>query len=53
MEMVDKSPPPPAKREYPEFFEKSIPIALVILIVIIIGMLLFAIGVILGLFSGI
>jgi tetrahydromethanopterin S-methyltransferase subunit G len=51
--MVDKSPDSIPKREYPKFFEKSIPIAIGILVVIIIGMLLFAIGVILGVFSGI
>jgi hypothetical protein len=51
--MVDKSAPPPQKREYPKFFEKSIPIAIGSLVVIIIGMLIFAIGVILGLFNGI
>lgn len=51
--MVDKAPNPAPKREYPKFFEKSIPIAIGILVVIIIGMLIFAIGVILGLFNGI
>ena len=50
--MADKSPDTP-KREYPKFFEKSIPIAIGILVVIIIGMLIFAIGVILGLVSGV
>ncbi|UCD99174.1 MAG: hypothetical protein JSV42_00170 [Chloroflexota bacterium] len=50
--MVDKSPDHPPKREYPQFFEKSIPIAIGILVVIIIGMLIFAAGVILGLFTG-
>jgi tetrahydromethanopterin S-methyltransferase subunit G len=51
--MVDKSSGSTPKREYPKFFEKSIPIAIGILVVIIIGMLIFAIGVILGLFSGV
>ena len=51
--MVEKGPGPAPKREYPEFFEKSIPIAIGILVVIIIGMLIFAIAVILGLFNGI
>ena len=51
--MKEKSPDSVPKREYPEFFEKSIPIAIGILTVIIIGMLLFAIGVILGVFGGI
>ena len=51
--MVDKSPNSTPKREYPKFFEKSIPIAIGILVVIIIGMLIFAIGIILGLFSGV
>lgn len=51
--MVEKSSTPPPKREYPEFFEKSIPIAIGILVVLIIGMIIFALGVMLGLFSGI
>jgi tetrahydromethanopterin S-methyltransferase subunit G len=51
--MVDKSPDSTSKREYPKFFEKSIPIAIGILVVIIIGMLIFAILVILGMFSGV
>jgi tetrahydromethanopterin S-methyltransferase subunit G len=51
--MVDKSKNSPQKREYPQIFEKSIPIAIGILVVIIIGMLIFATGVILGVFSGI
>jgi hypothetical protein len=51
--MVDKSPDSPPKREYPKFFEKSIPIAIGILVVLIIGMLIFAAGVILGLFIGV
>ena len=40
-------------KKYPKFFEKSIPIAIGTLIVIMIGMLIFAILVILGLFSGV
>jgi hypothetical protein len=51
--MVDKLANPSPKREYPQFFEKSIPIVLGILVVIIIGMLIYAAGVILGLFTGI
>jgi hypothetical protein len=51
--MVDKLANPSPKREYPHFFEKSIPIVLGILVVIIIGMLIYAAGVILGLFTGI
>jgi hypothetical protein len=50
--MVDKESSRPPERQYPKFFEKFVPIAIGILIVIIIGMLVFAIGVILGIFSG-
>jgi len=50
--MVDKSPDSTPKREYPKFFEKSIPIAIGILLVILIGMLIFAIGAVLGVFTG-
>jgi tetrahydromethanopterin S-methyltransferase subunit G len=49
--MPDKDFTPPPKREYPKFFEKSIPIAIGILVVIIIGMLIYALGVILGVFT--
>jgi hypothetical protein len=50
--MVDKSTSPPPKRQYPKLYEKTIPIAIGILVVIIIGMLVFALGVVLGLFGG-
>jgi uncharacterized integral membrane protein len=46
--MVENAPKTPPKRAYPIFFEKSIPIAIVILVAIIIGMLVFAVAVILG-----
>jgi tetrahydromethanopterin S-methyltransferase subunit G len=46
--MVEKSPKTPPKRAYPKFFEKSIPIAIGILVAVIIGMLFFAVAVILG-----
>jgi tetrahydromethanopterin S-methyltransferase subunit G len=52
-DMAEKSPSSTPKREYPKFFEKSIPIAIGILVVIIIGMLIFAFGVLLGLIPGI
>jgi tetrahydromethanopterin S-methyltransferase subunit G len=46
--MVENSPKTPSKRAYPQFFEKSIPIAIGILVVIIIGVLIFALAVIIG-----
>jgi len=46
--MVENSPKSPPKRAYPKFFEKSVPIAIGILVAIIIGMLIFAVAVIMG-----
>jgi hypothetical protein len=46
--MVENSPKSPPKRAYPKFFEKSVPIVIGILIAIIIGMLIFAVAVIMG-----
>lgn len=48
--MVENTSKPPQKRSYPAFFEKAIPIAIGILVVIIIGMLIFAVAVIAGVF---
>jgi hypothetical protein len=42
----------PAKRQYPPFYEKVMPIALVIIAALIVILLLIVIGVVLGLFSG-
>ncbi|MFL7892354.1 MAG: hypothetical protein ACK2UM_17775 [Anaerolineales bacterium] len=46
--MVENSPKTPQKRAYPQFFEKSIPIAIGLLVVIIVGVLIFALAVLLG-----
>jgi tetrahydromethanopterin S-methyltransferase subunit G len=46
--MVENTRKTPPKRAYPRFFEKSIPIAIGILVAIIIGMLFFAVAVIIG-----
>jgi hypothetical protein len=43
---------PPPKRQYPKLFEKTIPIALGILVLVIFLMVLFTIGVAFGLFTG-
>jgi hypothetical protein len=48
--MVENSPDTPQKRAYPKFFEKSIPIAIGILVVIIVAMLIFAVAVIFGVY---
>jgi len=48
--MVENSPETPPKRAYPNFFEKSIPIAIGVLVAIIIGMLIFAVAVIMGVY---
>ncbi|MGW8226794.1 MAG: hypothetical protein ACWGOY_13720 [Anaerolineales bacterium] len=46
--MEENSPKTPPKRAYPQFFEKSIPIAIGLLVVIIVGILIFALAVIFG-----
>ena len=51
--MEDDSKNLPPKRQYPKLFEKTIPIAIGILVVIIAGLIVFAIGVGFGLFNGI
>jgi hypothetical protein len=43
----------PAKRRYPPFYEKVIPIALGIIALIVIALLLVILGVALGLFPGV
>jgi hypothetical protein len=48
--MAENSPEPPQKRSYPAFFEKTIPIAIGVLILIIFVMLIFAVAVIMGVF---
>ena len=40
----------PSKREYPNVYEKGVPIAIGILLIIIVIMIVFAIGVALGIF---
>ena len=51
--MVDDSKNHPPKRQYPKLFEKTVPIVIGILAVVITGVLVFAIGVIFGLFTGV
>jgi hypothetical protein len=46
----DKHTPP--KRQYPPFYEKAVPIALVIIVFIILALLLIIFGVALDLFPG-
>ena len=48
--MSDKDGRQPAKREYPVFYEKAVPIALGVIVVVIIILLLLILGVALGLF---
>lgn len=40
------------KRQYPAFYEKAVPVALAVLIVVVIAMLVFTVGVALGFFAG-
>jgi hypothetical protein len=42
----------PTKREYPKFYEKTVPIVLGILAIVILAMLIYTIGIALGLFTG-
>jgi hypothetical protein len=51
--MVDDSKNHPPNRQYPKFFEKTVPIAIGVLVVVITSVLVFAIAVIFGLFNGI
>ena len=50
--MEDDSKNLPPKRQYPKLFEKTIPIAIGILVVVLAGLIVFAIGVIFGIFNG-
>ncbi len=43
---------PPARRHYPPFYEKAVPIALAIIALIVVALLLVILGVALGLFPG-
>ena len=44
---------PPARRHYPPFYEKVVPIALAIIALIVVALLLVILGVALGLFPGV
>ena len=44
-------PKPPAKKQYPKLYEKTIPIVLGILALVILAMLIYTVGVALGLFA--
>jgi hypothetical protein len=43
----------PQKREYPQFYEKVVPIAIGVIVVMIAGLLIFALGVAAGLIQGV
>lgn len=51
--MSDKDKRAPAKRQYPPFYEKAVPIALGIIALIIVALLLVILGVAVGLFPGV
>ena len=42
----------PSKRQYPAFYERFVPIALIVIVVIIVALLLIILSVALGLFPG-
>ena len=44
-------PKPPAKKQYPKLYEKTVPIVLGILALAILAMLIYTVGVALGLFA--
>ena len=50
--MPDKPDRPPPQRRYPPLYEKLVPIALGIIVLIIVALLLIIVGVALGLFPG-
>jgi hypothetical protein len=50
--LADPSQNTPPKREYPLFYEKAVPVAIGVLALIVVGMLVFAIAVALGLVGG-
>jgi hypothetical protein len=50
--MNDKENSSPSKRQYPPFYEKVVPIALVIIVVAIVLLLLVVLAVLSGLFPG-
>jgi hypothetical protein len=51
--MPDHDGPTPPKRQYPVFYEKVVPVALAVIVLIIVALLLIIFGVALGLFPGI
>jgi hypothetical protein len=50
--MDDKDEPTPARRRYPPLYEKAVPIALGIIVLIVVALLVIILGVALGLFPG-
>ena len=50
--MNDHDDTSPAKREYPPFYEKAVPIVLGVIVVVIVILLFIILGIALGLFSG-
>jgi hypothetical protein len=50
--MTDNDQRPSTERKYPELYEKLVPIALGVIVVAIVALLIVAIAVALGLFSG-
>ena len=51
--MSDQDDRTPARRHYPPFYEKVVPIALGIIALIVVVLLLIILGVALGLFQGV
>ena len=51
--MSDKDDRAPARRQYPPFYEKVVPIVLALIALVVIALLLVILGVALGLFPGV
>ncbi len=51
--MGNKDERAPAKRHYPPFYEKAVPIVLAIIALIVVALLVIILGVALGLFPGV
>jgi len=51
--MDSKRDHPPPKRQYPAFYERLVPIALIVIVVVIVILLLIILSVALGVFPGV
>lgn len=52
-QMTSPQPPNKPERAYPKFYERAVPLAVGLLALIILGMLIYTIGVALGIITGV